>query len=120
MTPADYLTPRGKEIFKAIAKHCAQINKELEVFSFEASLLANSLDLHERAANEINKKGGQYKQTSRTGWDQTTSDYAVLNKEYQNIMKHAPKFGINPKDLLAKIKEAEDAQTRISKLRKAD
>lgn len=120
MTPANYLRPRGKKIFLAIADHCKKINKDLEIFSYEASMLANSLDLHERAATEINKVGGKYKQESRTGWDQTTSDYAVLNKEYQNIMKHAPKFGINPKDLLAKIKEADDAQKRITKLRKAD
>lgn len=116
MTPASYLRPRGKKIFKEIADHCKKIKKDLEIFSFEASMLANSLDLYQRAADNINKVGGKYKQESKTGWEQTTADYAVLNKEYQNILKHAPKFGINPKDLLAKIEADENAAARLKKL----
>ena len=115
MTPANYLTENGKKIFKLIAAHCKTIDKGMEIFSFEASILANSLDLYARAAKTINESNS-YAEKTKTGWQQISADYTVLNKEAQNIMKHAPKFGLNPKDLFAKIEMQKNAESRVKDL----
>ena len=121
MTPEKYLSKRGKLIFERIAEHCKKIGKHSEIFSFDASILANSLDLYHRAATSISKVGGKYKQESKTGgWEQPTVDYSVMNQQLANINKLSIKFGMNPKDLLAKISEPQDAQTRINNLRKVN
>ena len=118
MEPERYLTPRGKRIFERIAEHCKAMKKDMDAFSFEASMLANSLDLYHRVADNIAKGRSSYKQKTQTGWEQTTADYNVLTKEYTNIMKHAPKFGLNPKDMMTKIEKENNAEERITKLRK--
>lgn len=120
MTPEKYLSKRGKLIFERIAEHCKKIGKHSEIFSLEASILANSYDLYHRAVTSITKPEGTYKQVGKTGWETPTVDYSVMNQQLSNINKLSIKFGMNPKDLLAKISEPQDAQTRINKLRKVD
>ncbi len=60
-------------------------------------MLSNSLDLYSKAAAYINKYGTT--QVAQSGYEQVHPNYTILNKEYASILKHSPKFGLNPSDL---------------------
>lgn len=99
--PADYLTKRGKEIFKRIVKHVKDKNLIEDIDDFELSMLANSFDVFHIAAQKCNQEDYGYIQpvTGKNGtFDQVVPEYTIMRNEYQNILKHSPKFGLNPGD----------------------
>jgi P27 family predicted phage terminase small subunit len=92
----NYLSERGKEIYKLIETHCQELGILKDIDSFELSMLANSLDLYAKAAQHCKENG--ISQVSKTGWSQISAEYAAMKQEYQSITKHSAKFGLNPYD----------------------
>ena len=92
-----FLTPEGHRIFEIIKKHCEQ-NKIwfADVDHFELAMLANSFDLYGRMAEICNKDGVEM--TVGREYSQIRPEYTVMKNEYQNILKHSAKFGLNPGD----------------------
>lgn len=60
-------------------------------------MLANSFDKYSKNAAYCRDHGDTQK-PSDGGWDQVRPQYTVMKNEYQNILKHSPKFGLNPAD----------------------
>jgi len=104
MTGQDYLSDQGKYIFKKIAEHLQRVGVTDRINTYELSMLANSLDLYATAATLVKHKGFD-QDNKRSGGKVITPAYAIMKNEYQNIQKHAPKFGINHVDM-AKLAES--------------
>lgn len=96
MKETDYLTAEGKAIYEALQKHCEKYKLEL-VDEYEMKMLANSFDLHAKAARVCNEEGVS-QNPKEGGWAQVRPEYTVMKNEYQNILKHSGKFGLNPAD----------------------
>jgi len=92
-----FLTKEGKLIFERIKQHCTDNNILFEIDDFELSMLANSFDLYNRYAKIVNDEQATQK-PKEGGWDQVRPEYTVMKNEYQNILKHSSKFGLNPGD----------------------
>lgn len=91
-----YLTDNGMAIFDAIKAHCT--NYKLEgIDEYEMAMLANSFDLHAKAAKVCNEDGVS-QNPKEGGWAQVRPEYTVMKNEYANILKHSGKFGLNPAD----------------------
>jgi phage terminase small subunit len=63
------------------------------------SMLANSMALYFEMAEFL--KDNQVKMTFVTEkgtYEQIRPEYTVMKNEYQNILKHGAKFGLNPGD----------------------
>ena len=97
MEPQSYLSPRGKEIFQEIVKHCNNFGIPVSAMSFELSILSNSYDLYERNAVIVNSGGGVVEMGDK-GYRQVSPEYTIMKNEYANIQKHGIKFGLNPLD----------------------
>ncbi len=95
-----FLSVQGEEIFESLRVHCHAKMQMEDIDDFELAMLANSFDLYSTCAkycldNDIkmtftNEKGGTY--------SQICPEYTVMKNEYQNILKHSAKFGLNPAD----------------------
>lgn len=95
----EFLSPEGVEIFQALKQHCVKMGT-MDIDSFELAMLANSFWMYAENAKVcrddgvsmtiITEKGGEY--------SQIRPEYTVMKNEYQNILKHAGKFGLNPGD----------------------
>lgn len=96
MKQTDYLTEEGREIFKAIKAHCEKYKIE-GIDEYELKMLANCFDLHAKAARVCNEDGVS-QNPKEGGWAQVRPEYTVMKNEYQNILKHSGKFGLNPAD----------------------
>lgn len=108
MKAEDYLSDGGKVIFQIIHGHCDRLGVSNDIDTFELSMLANSFDMYAESARICNSKG--VSQKTKTGYSQVRAEYTVMKNEYQNILKHSPKFGLNPQDrqkLLKDIKQPE-------------
>lgn len=92
-----FLSPTGKQIYDAIFKHCKDNGIVKDIDTYELSMLANSLDLYFTNAKFCQKNGTTQKPKDG-GWDQVRPQYTVMKTEYQNILKHSPKFALNPGD----------------------
>lgn len=97
-----FLTPEGEEIYEAILEHCKANKSSDEIQVFEMAMLSNSLAMYANAAEYCNENG--VKMTfinEKTGgqYQQICPEYTVMKNEYANILKHAPKFGLNPADM---------------------
>jgi phage terminase small subunit len=71
----------------------------LDIDSLEMSMLANSMALYFEMAEFL--KDNQVKMTFVTEkgtYEQIRPEYTVMKNEYQNILKHGAKFGLNPGD----------------------
>ncbi len=93
----NYLSKTGEEIYKILQAHCKEVLKVKEADSFELSMLANSFDLYAINA-EYCRDHGTTQSPEKGGWDQIRPEYTVMKNEYQNILKHSGKFGLNPGD----------------------
>ena len=94
----DFLTPRGIKIYGIVKKHCEQNKIWFEdVDPFELAMLANSFDLYGRMAKIVNDEDAT-QNPKAGGWAQVRPEYTVMKNEYQNILKHSAKFGLNPGD----------------------
>lgn len=97
MKRESYLSERGKVIFDAIYDHCKRKGFADDIDTFELSMLANSFDLYAKMAKDCNGKKG-VAQVTQSKYSQVRAEYTVMRNEYQNILKHSPKFGLNPSD----------------------
>lgn len=107
-----FLTKEGTAIYERIKKQCEAKNIWKDIFDLELMMLANSLDLYSRCAKECNKDGATQKPKGG-GWDQVNPAYTIMKNEYQNILKHAPKFGLNPTDALKVFGKEENTESKL-------
>jgi len=101
--PLPYLTKRGRKIFYNIVRHIQEAGLIMAIDVMELSMLSNSFDLYERAAqkcNSISEGGAQgYEGEVKPGAQGPLAvHYQVMKYEYANILKHSPKFGLTPGD----------------------
>jgi phage terminase small subunit len=96
----DFLSNDGKKILKVLEKHCHEKLKMMEVDSLELSMLANSFYLYAESAKFCNENGVKLTFITEKGgeYEQIRPEYTVMKTEYQNILKHSGKFGLNPAD----------------------
>lgn len=100
--PVDYLTKRGRRIFKLIVDHCKDNDLYADIDILDLTMLANSIDLYEAAAERVNQmrdsEDPKEREKAFGSGGKPSNDYMVMLKEYEKIMKHAPKYGLNPGD----------------------
>jgi phage terminase small subunit len=96
--PVPYLTKRGRRIFQEIVRHVKESGLDSEIDYIHLTMLANSIDLYEDAADRINKlrASGDPEPYGESG--KPSVDFIVMRTEYEKVMKHSPKYGINPAD----------------------
>lgn len=87
-------------MYESILSHCQGKLKMMDVDTFELSMLANSFDLYAKAAKLCNEEGVKFTIVTEKGgeYEQIRPEYTVMKNEYQNILKHSSKFGLNPGD----------------------
>ena len=96
-----YLTKRGRNIFYQILNHIKEAGIDSGIDAIELSMLANSYDAFERAADFCNKNGFSREIEAKQGsFGQIVPEYSVMKNEYSNILKHSPKYGMTPGDRL--------------------
>jgi hypothetical protein len=113
-----FLSGNGKLIYDDLYEHCTKKLKMYEIDHFELSMLANSFALYAECARICNDEGvsmsfgkkdagngdeeeddDDKKVKSKGGiYQQIRPEYTVMKNEYANILKHSPKFGLNPGD----------------------
>lgn len=95
-----FLTAEGQAIFDKIKAHCQANNILFEIDDFELAMLANSFYLYGNNAELCNKDGVSMTIITEKGgeYSQIRPEYTVMKNEYQNILKHSSKFGLNPGD----------------------
>jgi hypothetical protein len=112
-----FLSGDGQLIFDELTAHCKRKLKMMDVDHFELSMLANSFALYAECARVCNDEGvsmtfgkketgngdddeDEDKKVKAKGgpYQQIRPEYTVMKNEYANIMKHSPKFGLNPGD----------------------
>jgi P27 family predicted phage terminase small subunit len=123
---SSFLSPGGEKIFESLRKHCRTKMKMEDVDDYELAMLANSFAMYSECAKYcsengikmtiITEKGGEY--------SQICPEYSVMKNEYQNILKHSGKFGLNPADRskilgVMKSDEKPKGSARFSNLSKA-
>lgn len=95
--PLDYLSKRGRIIFYRIVKHINESGVISDIDVFELSMLANAFDLYENAASYCNEAGADIYMMHGTV-KQVIPEYNVMQQQYDKILKHSSKFGLNPGD----------------------
>src|SRR6187402_486172 len=95
-----FLNDEGQFIFEQLKKHCVSKLKMMDADDFELSMLANSFAMYADNARYCNEKGVKMTITTEKGgeYSQICPEYSVMKNEYQNILKHSGKFGLNPGD----------------------
>jgi phage terminase small subunit len=95
----DFLSDEGEEIFKRLQKHCKEKLKVFDIDTLELSMLANSFAMYFNAARYCKDNGVSMTFVTEKGtYEQIRPEYSVMKNEYQNILKHGAKFGLNPAD----------------------
>ena len=93
----DFLSDEGRLIYDRIMEHCVSNGISNKIDEFELSMLANSFDQYAKNA-EYCKVSGSTQAPEKGGWDQVRPEYTIMKNEYQNVIKHSAKFGLNPGD----------------------
>jgi phage terminase small subunit len=93
----NFLTPTGVTIYKNIIAHCKKYGIE-EVDHMEMSMLANAFDMYIKYATICNKESGAIQGPFDSGYSQVSPEYNIMKQQYDLIMKHSNKFGLNPAD----------------------
>jgi P27 family predicted phage terminase small subunit len=109
----DFLTEDGRQIFDFLSDHLKENNIYKDVDLFELAVLSQAFSLYRKAAKIINDVGPT-QQPEKGGWDQVSPWYTVLKNEYQNILKHSPKFLINPEARQRIFKGKLDKKKKVS------
>jgi phage terminase small subunit len=106
----DFLSENGRLVYNEIEKHCRERLKMFEVDHFEMAMLANSIDLYAQSAKYCLDNGVKFTIITEKGasYEQICPEYTVMKNEYQNIIKHSSKFGLNPGDRAKFFKGLED------------
>jgi phage terminase small subunit len=117
----NFLSENGKKIYAELKKHCSEKLRMFDVDHFELEMLANSFDLYAKSAmfcrdygismtfgakdinpedeDDLDEDEKQSVKASKGGpYQQIRPEYTVMKNEYQNILKHGAKFGLNPGD----------------------
>ena len=121
-----FLSEDGLIIFEELQNHCRSKLKMMDADVFELSMLVNSFALYAECAAYCNLYGvsmsfGKMKKAEKEAereesdeeddddddnggqavagiYQQVRPEYTVMKNEYQNILKHSAKFGLNPGD----------------------
>jgi hypothetical protein len=96
--PVPYLTKRGRKIFQEIVAHVKDSGLDSDIDYIHLTMLANSIDLYEDAAMRINTLRNAESAHPYGADGKPTVDFIVMRTEYEKVMKHSPKYGINPGD----------------------
>lgn len=82
----------------------------MDIDHLEMAMLANSIDLYSKAAKYCLDNGVKFTITTEKGgsYEQICPEYTVMKNEYQNILKHSSKFGLNPGDRAKFFKGLDD------------
>jgi len=91
------LSDNGKRYFEILKWHTSQIGI-CEVDDIELAMLANEYDLYFSNMEFCQKNGYSFVTGSNNGYSQIRPEFTVMKNAYQNILKHSPKFGMNPAD----------------------
>lgn len=95
----DFLTESGRKIYERLESHCKARMKMFDIDSLELSMLANSMALYFEMAEFIKENTVKMTFVTEKGtYEQVRPEYSVMKNEYQNILKHGAKFGLNPGD----------------------
>ena len=96
--PVDYLNKRGRKIFQLIVAHLKEAGLDFDIDILQLTMLANSMELYESAAKRLNdlRAAGDAEAYGKGG--KLSTDYQVMQKEYDKIVTHGAKFGLNPGD----------------------
>jgi P27 family predicted phage terminase small subunit len=96
----DYLSGLGHKIYDELQKHCRKKLKMMDIDHLELSMLANSFSMYADAAKICRDDGVSFTIVTEKGgeYQQIRPEYSVMKNEYQNILKHGAKFGLNPAD----------------------
>lgn len=93
------LSNRAQLIYNELENHCRDRMGFETIFYLELTMLADAFANYFDAMEYCAKNGNVYEMQTKTGvYPMIDPNYTVKNKEYQNVLKHAPKFGINPAD----------------------
>lgn len=97
--PAGYLSKRGRKIFLDIVRHVKDNEIIHDIDTLELSMLANCFDLYETAALYCRDKGITDTFEGKNGaYKNVVPEYNVMQQQYDKILKHSSKFGLNPGD----------------------
>jgi phage terminase small subunit len=108
----EFLSKNGILIFETLKKHCKSL-KMMDADDLELAMLANSFDLYSQAAIFCRDKGNTFEMQTKTGaYPMMRPEYNVMKNEYQQILKHAGKFGLNPGDRMKIFKGIGDKKPR--------
>src|SRR6187549_2848035 len=93
------LGKKTADLFKELEKHCkASMNCEA-IDYLELNMLADAFVNYYEAAEYCRKNGNVYDMPTKTGvYPMIRPEYNVKKNEYDKILKHAGKFGLNPGD----------------------
>jgi phage terminase small subunit len=95
----DFLSEKGLLVLNALQKHCREKLKTFDVDEHELAMLAKSFELYAKHAKYCLDNGETFEMETKTGtYPMVRPEYTIMNKEYQNILKHGAKFGLNPGD----------------------
>lgn len=95
----DFLTENGLFVLEQIKKHCGSKMNMLDIDFLELGMLANSFDIYATNAKYCRDNGQTYQMKTKTGiYPMVRPEYNIMKNEYQNILKHSGKFGLNPGD----------------------
>jgi phage terminase small subunit len=98
INPQAYLSDNGVRIFKELLKHCEEKGISEKIDSFELSMLANEFDKYETAATQAADNPTGLYNKFQNGTVQVNAFHTIMKDSYGLIMKHSPKFGLNPID----------------------
>lgn len=98
--PREYLTQNGRNIFFRLIKHIQEADLDSKIDIYELTMLANSFDLYEEASERVKVLRNANDERAFGGSGRLSTDYQVMEKEYNKILKHGPKYGLNPGDRL--------------------
>lgn len=95
----DFLNELGLKIYERLLEHCRLRLKMFDVDELELSMLANAFALYFETAKFCSEEGVKMTFVTEKGtYEQIRPEYTVMKNEYQNILKHSAKFGLNPGD----------------------
>lgn len=95
-----FLSPEGLSIYEDLKLHCQGIGFT-DIDEYELSMLAHNFDQFAKAASYVSGHGAVHQMPTKTGtYPMVHPEFLVMEKCQNYILKHSPKFGLNPADRL--------------------
>ena len=109
-----YLNENGRAIYDRLFQHCSSKFATSEIDTLELEMLANSFALYAECAEICNSSGVKMTFVNDKGgvYEQIRPEYTVMKNEYQNILKHGVKFGLNAADRSKIFKELKEGKKK--------